>query len=102
MAHRAGPSRGGEGDAHLLGDRRIAMEQEVALLDLLHEHLLVGFQLLRRHRVLVGAGRPDQDGGHDNRSGDGRTPQEQRNVDLVVIAIPPLVMGTCCRRCAAA
>ena len=28
-------------------------EQEVALPDLVHEHLIVGFQLLRRHRRLV-------------------------------------------------
>src|SRR6202050_2102126 len=36
------------------------MEQEVAFLDLVQEHLIVGVQLLRRHRVLIRPGRADK------------------------------------------
>ena len=62
MAHSACHSRIGQHDTHRLLGRCITVEQQVALADLLHEHLLVGVQQLRRHRILVRTRRADQDG----------------------------------------
>ena len=60
MAHRAGHSRVGQCRVHLFRGRGIAVEQEVAFLDLLHEGFLVSFQLLGCYRVLIRVGRADE------------------------------------------
>jgi hypothetical protein len=60
MAHRAGHGRTREFDPHQFLGRVVAMEQEVALPNLVHERLIVGFQLLRRHPRLVRFGGADE------------------------------------------
>ena len=90
MAHRAGHSRVGEHGIHLFRGRGIAVEQEVAFFDLLHEGFLVSFQLLGCYRVLIRIGRADEN--QQSRPADQRSEAMQRanrNVVLVVIAVLP-------------
>src|ERR1700689_3896260 len=54
------------------------MEQEVAFLDLVQEHLIVGIQLLRRHRILIRPGRADKNrNGHQRCDGRSTTTREE-------------------------
>ena len=82
MAHRAGHSRVGQLDVHLLRGRGIAVEQEVALFDLLHEGIVVSFQLLGCYRVLIRIGRADENrnrGQQTNERSDAKSEQECRS-----------------------
>ena len=82
MAHRAGHCRGGEHDVHLFRGRGIAVEQQVAFFDLLHEGVLVSFQLLGCYRVLVRIGRADENrnrGQETNERSDAKSEQGCRS-----------------------
>src|SRR6516165_5336954 len=68
MTHGTGHSGAAERNVQLFRRRRIAVEQEVAYSHLLHEGVLVGFQLLGCYRVLVRTRWADNERNHSQYS----------------------------------